>query len=132
MLSMISSMAPCVVLLEDDPLARFGQEILLRDWGYNVVADTSRAGVLDALRQGDVAVAAIIADFNLGRGESGVDIARDIAASASKPIPTVIMSASHGRRSSAAARQYGFTFLPKPIDPDDLRAWLTEATALPE
>lgn len=128
MLSMNPPVSPCVVLLEDDPLARFGQEVLLRDWGYRVVSDTSRAGVLQALGQDDVEVAAIIADFNLGDGETGVEIARDLAASASRTIPTVIISASNGRRSSAAARRYGFTFLPKPINPDDLQAWLTEAT----
>jgi CheY-like chemotaxis protein len=129
MLFMNPPATPCVVLLEDDPLVRFGQEVLLRDWGYRVVADKSRAGVLQALEENDVEVSAIIADFNLGDGETGVEIARDLAVSASRPIPTVIMSASHGRRSSVAARRYGFTFLPKPINPDDLQAWLTEATA---
>jgi two-component system, sensor histidine kinase len=132
MLFMNPAVTPCIVLLEDDPLVRFGQEVLLRDWGYRVVAGRSRAGVLDALEQEDVEVAAIIADFNLGNGETGVDVACDIAASASRPIPTVIMSASHGRSSCAAARKHGFTFLAKPINPDDLQAWLTDATALPE
>jgi CheY-like chemotaxis protein len=56
----------------------------------------------------------------------------DIAASASRPIPTVIMSASHERSSSAAAQRYGFTVLAKPINPEDLQAWLTDASALPE
>lgn len=124
--------APCVVLLEDDPLARFGQEVLLRDWGFHVVADNTRAGLLKSLGEADVQVAAIIADYNLGGEDTGVDIARHLAESSSRPIPTVIMSASHGRSSSAAARKFGFTFLPKPIDPEDLHAWLTEATGLPE
>ena len=127
MLSMNLPVVPCVVLLEDDPLARFGQEVLLRDWGYRVVANASRAGVMDALRQEDAEVAAIIADFNLGDGETGVEIAHHIAASASRRIPTVIMSASHGRRSCADARAHGFTFLAKPIDPEHLRVWLIKA-----
>jgi len=131
MLAMNVPSTPCVILLEDDPWTRFGQEVLLRDWGYCVVAETSRAGVLHALGQQTAEVAAIIADFNLGGDDTGVEIARDIATAASRPIPTVIMSASFGRLSGVAARANGFAFLPKPVDPDLLRAWLDAATAPP-
>jgi CheY-like chemotaxis protein len=40
--------APCVVLIEDDPLVRLGQEMLLRDWGYRVVTGASRDEVFSA------------------------------------------------------------------------------------
>ena len=38
-------MAPRVVLLKDDPLVRFGQILLLKDWGSRVVAETSLKAV---------------------------------------------------------------------------------------
>lgn len=38
-------MAPLVVLLEGDPLVRFGQVLLLKDWGYRVVAEASLKAV---------------------------------------------------------------------------------------
>lgn len=124
-----SIQSPRVVLIEDDPLVRFGQEMLLKDWGYRVVAGTSRADISRGLGDSPDDVAAIIADFNLGEGESGADVARAIADGARRAIPTIVISASLGRRSGAAAAQHGFAFLTKPVDPETLRDWLVTATA---
>lgn len=121
--------APCVVLLEDDPLARFAQEVLLRDWGYRVVAGASRAKILPVIRNAPGDVAAIIADFHLGDDDTGAEIAQSIAAIANRKIPTLIMSASLGLRSAEAVGKYGFECMSKPVDPEQLRIWLVAATA---
>ncbi len=121
---------PRVVLIEDDPLVLFGQEMLLRDWGYRVVAGTSRETIRRALMDDPDDVAAIIADFNLGGSETGADVALAVAAGARRRIPTMVMSASLGRQSGAEAAAYGFAFLAKPVDPEALRDWLVSAIAL--
>ena len=120
-----------IVLIEDDPLVVFGQEMLLRDWGYRVVAGTSHQALRLALKDAPSDVAAIIADYNLGGEVTGADVARAVAADAKRPIPTVVLSASLGQRSGAAAALHGFTLLDKPIDPEALRDWLVMATATP-
>ena len=120
---------PRVVLIEDDPLVLFGQEMLLKDWGYRVVTGTCQAEIAQALADAPDDVAAIIADFNLGGEQTGADVARAVAASAHRAVPTVVMSASLGRRSGEAAALQGFAFLQKPVDPDELRDWLVMATA---
>lgn len=121
--------APRVVLIEDDPLVRFGQEILLRDWGFRVAVGATREAIFAALKEAPNDVAAIITDFNLGGPETGATVALSIAASAGRSIPTMVMSASFGRRSAAAARANGFAFLAKPVDPNQLHDWLVAVTA---
>ena len=121
--------APRVVLIEDDPLVLFGQEMLLKDWGYRVAAGASLEAIRLALSDAPDDVAAIIADFNLGSGETGADVACAVAARAQRRIPTVVVSASLGRRSGAAADLHGFAYLAKPVDPETLRDWLVMATA---
>lgn len=123
--------APLVMLIEDDPLARYGQSLLLQDWGYRVVAADSRAGAMRAVAGTMAELAAIVADFHVGDTETGAEIARAVAAAARRSIPTVIMSGSFGRRSGEAAEVNGFEFLVKPVDPDRLRAWLASVTGGP-
>ncbi len=119
-----------MVLIEDDPLVRLGQEMLLRDWGYRVVLGASGEEIHAALRGVDGAVAAIISDFSVGGAETGAEVAKSIAAAAGQPIPTAIMSGSFGRHSGAEALAHGFAFFPKPVDPERLRAWLAAATSV--
>ena len=124
-----ASEVPRVVLIEDDPLVCLGQEMLLKDWGYRVVVGTSRDTIHQALQAAPHDVAAIIADYNVGGPETGAELARTVAAAANRPIPTLIMSASMGRSSGQTAQLHGFAFLPKPVDPEELRTWLATVTA---
>ncbi len=121
-----ASQGPCVVLIEDDPLVRLGQEILLRDWGYRVVAGASRDEIFAALPDAQD-VAAIVSDFRVEGPDSGADVALAISAAAGRRIPTAIMSGSLGRNSGDVARTRGFTFFAKPVDPELLRDWLNAA-----
>ena len=125
-----TSEGPCVVLIEDDPLVRLGQEMLLRDWGYRVVMGASRDEIFAALRDAHD-VAAIISDFRVEGPDSGADVALAISAAAGRRIPTAIMSGSLGRNSGDVARMQGFTFFAKPVDPEQLRGWLKAAIGVP-
>lgn len=117
---------PRVVLIEGNPLVRFGQELLLNDWGYRVVSGTSPEAICAALGDAPGDVAAIIADFDLGTDESGIDVARAVAKGARRRVPTIFMSERLG---GAQAELGGFAYLAKPADPDRLRDWLAMATA---
>jgi DNA-binding NtrC family response regulator len=121
---------PCVVLIEDDPLVRLGQEMLLRDWGYRVVMGASREEIFAALPDAQD-VAAIVSDFSVEGPDSGADVALAISAAAGRRIPTAIMSGSLGRNSGDVARTRGFTFFAKPVDPEQLRGWLDAAIGAP-
>jgi len=120
-----------VVLIEDDPLVRLGQEMLLRDWGYRVVLGASGEEIRAALRDAPGTVAAIVTDFSVDGVESGAQVALAIAAAAGRTIPTAVMSGSLGRTSGTAAEEHGFTFFAKPVDPEQLRGWLAAAVVGP-
>lgn len=120
---------PLVVLIEDDPLVRLGQEMLLRDWGYRVVLGASGEEIRAALSDAPGTVAAIVTDFSVDGAESGAQVALAIAAAAGRAIPTAVMSGSLGRASGATAQEHGFTFFAKPVDPEQLRGWLAAAVA---
>jgi DNA-binding NtrC family response regulator len=126
-----ASEGPCVVLIEDDPLVRLGQEMLLRDWGYRVVMGASRDEIFAALADAQD-VAAIVSDFRVEGPDSGADVALAISAAAGRRIPTAIMSGSLGRNSGVVARTKGFTFFAKPVDPEQLRGWLNAAIGVPD
>jgi len=116
-----------VVLIEDDPLVRFGQALLLRDWGYRVVAEASLEAVKAALEGSPGEIAAIITDFHLGETQTGPDAALELAKETGGSIPTMILSASFGRSSGTAAALHGFEMLAKPVDPERLQGWLASA-----
>ena len=119
--------SPRIVLIEDDPLVRLGQEMLLKDWGYRVAMGAGRDEIFAALHASPEDVAAIISDFSVEGRETGAELALAISAAAGQRIPTAIMSASMGRASGEAAREHGFTFFAKPVDPEHLRVWLEAA-----
>jgi two-component system, sensor histidine kinase len=120
-------MATLVVLIEDDPLVRFGQSMLLKDWGYEVIADASLSAVKAALKGARSEIAAIITDYHLGDAVTGPDAALALAKDVGTPIPTLILSASLGRSSGKAAALHGFDMLEKPVDPERLQGWLASA-----
>ena len=119
---------PLVVLIEDDPLVRLGQEMLLRD---HELSPSMLRRIRAALRDAPGTVAAIVTDFSVDGAESGAQVALAIAAAAGRPIPTAVMSGSLGRTSGAAAEEHGFTFFAKPVDPEQLRGWLAAAVVGP-
>jgi two-component system, sensor histidine kinase len=120
-------MAALVVLIEDDPLVRLGQSMLLKDWGYEVVADASLSAVKAALKGATAEIAAIITDYHLGDSGTGPDAALALAKDVGTSIPTLVLSASLGRSSGQAAALHGFDMLEKPVDPERLRGWLAAA-----
>lgn len=120
-------MATLVVLIEDDPLVRFGQTMLLKDWGYEVVADASLSAVKAALKGATGEIAAIITDYHLGDGGTGPDAALALAEDVGTSIPTLVLSASLGRSSGKAAALHGFDMLEKPVDAERLQGWLAAA-----
>ena len=117
---------PRVVLIEDHPLVRAGARMLLEDAGYHVaeIAAASDLAHFQATYNGDQA---IIADFDLGTGMSGVEVALEIMRRCGGHIPTLVLSASFGVRSRSAAVARGMMVMIKPAPGDRILAWVAEA-----
>jgi DNA-binding NtrC family response regulator len=112
-----------LIVLEDDPKARAALCLVLSDWDFQPVAAAHAAEALDALAGGLDGVVAVITDFDLGDGRTGVGETRALI-DAGLRAPVLVISGSFGGRAVEAARAAGFQFLPKPVMPVDIRRWL--------
>ncbi len=117
---------PRVVLIEDHPLVRAGQRMLLEHAGYRVAEITASADLAGFVSTDD-GDQVIIADFDLGPGMTGVELALEIMRRAGEHIPTLILSASFGERSVIAAGAHDMPVMFKPALEEDVLAWVADA-----
>lgn len=120
------AMSPLVVLLEDDPRSANALMTLLGDWGFECLHGESVEQALPLLRDRAGEVRAIISDFHLADGTTGVDAARRLAA-AGVVAPTLLLTGTLRGSARRAASAAGHRFLEKPAPPETLRRWLDEA-----
>ena len=115
-----------VVVVDDDPsiLRAFAKQISLM--GYSVTTYAAPEEALDHL-QSDGADCLVV-DLNMP-GISGLDLQSAIA-TLNPPVPTVFVSGAASVQSSVAAMRGGAChFLEKPVEFEELKAAITEATA---
>ncbi len=126
----MSSKRPLILLLEDDRASAEAMQLVLRDWGADVVhgADfediSSAAGARTA--QADI----IITDFHLLVAD-GVSAAQRLRKRAPHA-HVLVLSGSLNDDARRAALSAGYAFLAKPAPPRDIIAWLNRTNALVE
>jgi CheY-like chemotaxis protein len=117
---------PRVVIIEDNPLVRAGQRMLLEHAGYRVT-EIAASDDLAGFEATDSGSQVIIADFDLGPGMTGIEIALEIMRRAGVRIPTLVLSASFGQRSLAAAAACEMPLMFKPAPEERVLAWVADA-----
>ena len=120
---------PRVVVIEDHPLVRTGQRMLLEHAGYRV-AEIATAAELAVFVATTGDSQAIIADFDLGPGLTGIEMALEIMRRAGEWIPTLVLSASFGGRSLDAAASWGMPVMFKPASEEQVLGWVADILAL--
>lgn len=121
--------AALVLVLEDDPGAAGALAALLSDWGYDCVHGDSLEAVAPVVAQRSTEVRAIISDFDLGGGATGIEAIAALSA-LGVVAPALILTgtlAGEARRQAAAA---GCHFMEKPAAPKRLHAWLERMAGL--
>lgn len=122
----VSFLPPRIILIEDHPLVRVGQRMLLEHAGYRV-AEITAAADLDGFDVVGNGAQVIIADFDLGPDMTGVEIALEIMRRASARIPTLVLSGSFGERSLPAAAAASMPLMFKPASEQGLLDWIAAA-----
>jgi two-component system, sensor histidine kinase len=130
--SVYLSARPLVAAIDDDRVGRFALSLLLKDWGYDVVEGDNGSAVLEALGDRRQRLAAIVTDFHLQDGETGVGVALRVAAEVGRPLPTLVITGSFGRKAEHDAKPHGFRVLSKPIEPELLRQLVSAMVARSE
>ncbi|GAW33973.1 sensor protein DivL [Roseovarius sp. A-2] len=113
------------LLIENDAPLRNAITVTLETWGVHVLDCASGAEAIALLQEIGVAPDAIIADYQLDNGSLGTDAVRDLRA-IHGPIPACIVSADRSRELREHCASAGLDVLHKPLDPNELRAFLRQ------
>ena len=111
---------PLVLVLENDGRLAVALTILIEDWGFTPVTANSASAAARALGQRMHEVTAIIADYRLDDGFTGINGARALTLAIGHPVPTIVATG----HALLAEHVDAFPVLSKPFDPSVLRLWL--------
>jgi signal transduction histidine kinase len=113
-----------IAVIDDDASVRHAMLTLLEEWGCRAVVAESGAEAAGLLEAAALEPDAIVADYHLRGGETGVDAIRILRQRAGRDVPAIILTGDTGieRQYDAAAR--AFMQLYKPVPPAKLRSSL--------
>ncbi len=124
----VAATATIVMLVDDDSGLRAALETLLESWGVAVIEASGTAEALSLLDEVGIVPDAFLLDQQLQNGETGLALARALRARYGN-IRLRIMSADRRPQLRQACAAAGVELLPKPLDPERLRAFVAEAAA---
>jgi CheY-like chemotaxis protein len=114
-----------VVVVDDEALVRDGMQGLLTGWGCHVMTAASGDEALARLAGHERIPDAIVSDYRLGDGETGVHVIERLRAESGMEIPAVLISGDTTPELLRAAKAGGYHLLHKPVPPAKLRAMLS-------
>ncbi len=109
-----------ILVIEDNTTLRRAYGLMLHDRGYEVFPAASGEEALDVAARENGRIDAILADYRLGAGLSGVDAAREIARRAGRAIPCIVLTGDTAKERISEVHASGFRILHKPVGVEDL------------
>jgi len=113
---------PLIVVIENDGQLADAIGFLLHDWGFTAVPAKSAAAAARVLGPRIKDVSAVIADYHLDDGFTGIKSAVALAKAIGRPVPTIVTTG----HATLAEHQNVFPVLSKPFDPGILHRWLND------
>jgi signal transduction histidine kinase len=113
-----------VLVIDDDPDILEGMGGRLERWGCHPLGAPSADAALALLSTGAPAPDAILADYRLAGGSTGLEAIDRLRAHLAAPIPAVVITGETAPEVLEAIRAAGFQRLSKPVSPARLRALL--------
>ncbi len=110
-----------ILIVDDDVLVRESIEGIISQWGCSV---TSAATGEEALARidGDMPTPnAIICDYRLPKGETGIEVIKQLRTRIGKDIPAALITGDTDPECLREAMAHGFMLLHKPLQPARLR-----------
>ena len=120
-----------VVVIDDDPLVLDGMGSLIRSWGCGVVTGDCETAVLAGLARCGAAPDAIISDYRLRNGKTGIEAIARLREAVATPIPAFLMSGDTDLDVVRQAEESGLPLLHKPVEPAALRTMLADTLKRP-
>ena len=111
-----------LVVIEDDPEVRDSMQLLLARWGCSVVSGADADEALPRL--GPTPPDAIVADYRLRDGRTGLSETRRLWLACGRDVPALIVSGESSSATLAEIQASGLEWLSKPVLAARLRSWL--------
>ncbi len=118
-----------VVVIDDDELVLVGLRSMLQTWGYEVVAALSADEAIDTLLKIGRRPCAVVADYRLREGRTGIQAIRDVFGVCGVRVPAVVLTGDTAPERISEVENSGFALLHKPVAPDRLRELLQRHAA---
>jgi signal transduction histidine kinase len=118
-----------VLIVDDDALVRDAVGSLLAQWGCEVALAANGDGAVATLAQLDRVPDALLCDYRLAGGETGIEVMRRLHTAAGIEIPAALVSGDTAPESLREAKASGYPVLPKPVAPAKLRALIEHLAA---
>ena len=117
-----------VLIVEDNAILRMSLEDIVTDWGYETVSAASGEEALTRVEAG-ARVDAIVTDYRLGAGLTGVEAALEVERLSRRALPKLIVTGDTAKERLEEIRASGCDFLHKPVSVEDLRQKLSDMMA---
>jgi len=121
-----------IVVIDDDALVLDGMCGTLRSWGCRVVTADSDSTALARIAELGQAPDAVISDYRLAGGKTGIQAVECLRAALGRAIPALLVSGDTAPERLREASARGYHLLHKPVPPMALRALLTRQLAASE
>lgn len=105
-----------VLVLDDDALIRGSMRTLLASMGFKPTVEATLNALLPVAKQDRTEIAAILVDYRLQDGFSGIDAARRLREVVGVDVPVIIITGDTSPDRLRTLRQSGFPIVHKPLD----------------
>ncbi len=111
-----------VLVLDDDALIRDSMQTLFESMGFKPTVEATLRTLLPVANQDRADIAAILVDYRLQDGFSGIDAARRLRDATGGEVPVIIITGDTSPDRLRTLRQSGFPVVHKPLDHQALLA----------
>ena len=116
-----------VLVIDDDPQVRDSMQSLLQSWQCQVTLAATEQQVHELLLTKRIAPQAIISDYRLAKHVDGLCLLESILSRIHLQVPVLFVSGDTSGEIVEKVRGQGYLYLPKPVVPAQLRAFLRNA-----
>ncbi|MBP2311300.1 ATP-binding response regulator [Azospirillum soli] len=113
-----------VLVIEDDAIQLEGINLLLRDWGYDVIPTRNLAEAYASLAAAPAAPDLVLSDLGLNGPETGIEAIKAVRARCGRVVPGVIVTGDTDPDRLRSIDRSGFGIVHKPYDPVALKSLL--------
>ena len=120
-----------ILVVEDDPAIREALQLLFETKGYRTTAVADGKRALELVAHGDVRPNILVADYNLPKGLTGLEIAARLRETLDSALPILIVTGDISTATLRAIADAGCVQLNKPIKADELIRQVRSQLAAP-